>query len=108
MQRLKGRIEQAQARIDALEEEQGSNLEAQTEIDRLKRLKQNLQTDLNNYKKEVATATKIQQQRTKERGKLQKDVDKLQATYSAKVKERNEIEAGLNRTKNPFRDGRTI
>ena len=30
---------------------------------------------------------------------MQKDVDKLQTTYSAKVKERNEIEAGLNRTK---------
>ena len=99
VKKLRGRIEQAQARINALEEEQGSNLEAQTEIDRLKGLKQNLQTDLNNYKKEVATATKIQQQRAQERGKLQKDVDKLQATYSAKVKERNEIEAGLNRTK---------
>ena len=99
VQKLRGRIEQAQARIDALEEEQGSNLEAQTEIDRLKRLKQNLQTDLNNYKKEVTTATKIQQHRAQERGKLQKDVDKLQATYSAKVKERNEMEAGLNRTK---------
>ena len=35
----------------------------------------------------------------KERGKLQKDVDKLQATYSAKVKARNEIETRLNRTK---------
>ena len=99
VQKLRGRIEQAQARIDALEEEQGSNLEAQTEIDRLKRLKKNLQTDLNNYKKEVTTATKIQQHRAQERGKLQKDVDKLQATYSAKVKERNEMEVGLNRTK---------
>ena len=96
---LRGRIEQAQARIDALEEEQGSNLEAQTEIDRLKRLKQNLQTDLKNYEKEFALVEKVQKQRTKERGKLQKDVDKLQATYSAKVKERNEMEAGLNRTK---------
>ena len=99
VQKLRGRIEQPQSRIDALEEEQGSNLEAQNEIDRLKKLKKNLQTDLNNYKKEITTATKIQQQRAQERGKLQKDVDKLQATYSAKVKERNEMEAGLNRTK---------
>ena len=96
---LRDRLEKTQTRIDALEAEQGSNLEAQTEIDRLKRLKQNLQIDLNNYKKELATATKIQQQRAKEKGKLQKDFDKLQTTYSAKVKERNEIEAGLNRTK---------
>ena len=41
----------------------------------------------------------MQKQRAQERSKLQKDVDKLQATYSAKVKERNEIETGLNRTK---------
>ena len=99
VQKLRGRLEQAQARIDALKEEQGSNLEAQTEIDRLKRLKQNLQTDLNTYKKEIATATKIQQQRAQERGKWQKDVDTLKTTYSAEVKERNEIKAGLNRTK---------
>ena len=89
------------AQLEALEEDQGSNPEARKEIDRLKRLKQNLQTDLNNYKKEVATATKRQKQRAQERSKLQKDVDKLQSTYSAKVKERNEIEAGLNRTKTP-------
>ena len=56
-------------------------------------------SDLENYEKEFAFAEKVQKQRTKERGKLQKDVDKLQATYSAKVKERNEMETGLNRTK---------
>ena len=95
MKNLRGRIEQAQARIDALEEEQGSNLEAKTEIDRLKRLKKIFKLILKNMK----AADKIQKQRTKERGKLQKDVDKLQATYSAKVKERNEMETGLNRTK---------
>ena len=99
VQKLSGRLEQVKARLEALEAEQGSNPEAQKEIDRLKRLKQNLQNDLNNYEKEVAIATKIQKQRAQERSKLQKDVDKLQTTYSAKVKERNEIEAGLNRTK---------
>ena len=99
VQKLSRRLEQVKAQLEALEEEQGSNPEAQKEIDRLKRLKQNLQTDLNTYKKEVATSTKIQKQRAQERSKLQKDVGKLQATYSAKVKERNEIEAGLNRTK---------
>ena len=96
---LRGRIEQAQARIEALEEEQGSNLEAQNEIDRLKRLKKNLQTDLKNYEKEFSTAVKTQKQQAAYRQKLQKDVDKLRATYSAKVKEKNETEAGLNRTK---------
>ena len=97
--KLSERIEHVKASLEALEEEQGSNPEAQKEIYRLKKLKQNLQTDLNNYEKEVATATKIQKQRAKERDKLQKDVDKLQTTLSTKVKERNKIEAGLNRTK---------
>ena len=46
VQKLSGRLEQVKAQLEALEEEQGSNPEAQKEIDRLKRLKQNLQTDL--------------------------------------------------------------
>ena len=71
----------------------------QTEIDRLKRLKLNLQTDLKNYEKELVLTEKIQKQRAKEREKLQKDVDKLQATLSTKVKERDEMEAELNRAK---------
>ena len=99
MQKLSGRLERVKERLKTLEEDQGSNPEAQKEIDRLKGVKQNLQNDLNTYKKEVATATKIQKQRAHERSKLQKDVDKLQTTYAAKIKERNEIEAGLNRTK---------
>ena len=82
-----------------MEEEQGSNFQVQNEIDRLKRLKKNLQTDLKNYEKEFATAEKLQKQKAADRLKLQKDVDKLRETYSAKVKERNETETGLNRTK---------
>ena len=50
-------------------------------------------------KKNLLPAEKIQKLKTSDRQKLQKDVDKLQATYSAKVKERNETEARLNRTK---------
>ena len=39
VQKLRSRIEETQAKIEALEEEHGSNLESQTEIDRLKQLK---------------------------------------------------------------------
>ena len=96
MQNLWGRIEQTQARIDALEEEHGSNLENQNEIDRLKRLKKkDLLADLENNKKEFAALPKIQKQKDKE----QTNVDKLRTSLSAKVKERNDMEAGLNRTK---------
>ena len=99
VKKLNGKIEQTQARIDTLREEHGSNSENQKEIDRLKRLKKNLQTDLKNYEKEFATAEKIQKQKAKEKSKLQKDIDNLRTTYSAKVKEKNETEARLNRTK---------
>ena len=99
MQKLKDRIEQVQAKMTALQEEHGSSLENQTEIDRLKRLEKNLKINLKNYEKEFATAEKIQKQKIQERLKLRKDVDKLQASYDTTVKERNDTEAGLNRTK---------
>ena len=51
VQKLSGRLEQVKAQLEALEEDQGSNPEAQKEIDRLKRLNQKLQTDLNTHKK---------------------------------------------------------
>jgi len=38
LQHLRNRIEQTQARVDALEEEQGSNLESESELQRLKQL----------------------------------------------------------------------
>ena len=48
VQNLRDRIEQTQARIDTHEEEQGSNLQSKSELQRLKQLKKNLQTDLEN------------------------------------------------------------
>ena len=48
-----------------------------------------------NEKKEIAALDKIQKRKTKK----QADVDKLRTSFSAKVKERNDTEAGLNRTK---------
>ena len=46
MQRLGQEIEKNQARIDVLQEEHGSNLESETELNRLKLLKKNYKSDL--------------------------------------------------------------
>ena len=95
MKNLRNRLEQVQARRDALQEEHGSSLENQNKIKELNQLEKNLKIDIKNAQKEIAALDKIQKQKTKK----QADVDKLRTSYSAKVKERNETEAGLNRTK---------
>ena len=46
MQTLGQQIERTQARIDALQEEHGSNLESESELNRLKQLKKNYKGDL--------------------------------------------------------------
>ena len=51
IQNLGQQIERTQARIDALQEEHGSNLESETEINRLKLLKKSYKTDLEKKKK---------------------------------------------------------
>ena len=48
VQNLRNRIEKTQERIDTLEEEHGSNVESENELQRLKQLKKNLQVDLEN------------------------------------------------------------
>ena len=51
VQNLRNIIEQTQAKMDVLEGEQGSNVESESELQRLKQLKKNLQADLENQKK---------------------------------------------------------
>ena len=48
---LRQQVERTRVRIDSLQEEQGSNLESETEINRLKQLKKNYQKDLDSKKK---------------------------------------------------------
>ena len=55
-QNLRQQIERAQARIDALQEDHGSNLES--ELNRLKQLKNNCKSDLEEKKKELAALEK--------------------------------------------------
>jgi len=51
MENLKQQTERTQARIDALQQEHGSNLESEAELRRLKQLKKNHQTEYENKKK---------------------------------------------------------
>ena len=56
MQDLERKIKRTQANIDAIQEEQGSNLESEAELRRLKQLKKNHQTERENKKKRIVRA----------------------------------------------------
>ena len=95
MENLKQQTERTQARIDAIQEEYGSNLESEAELRRLKLLKKNYQTDYENKKKEVAELEK----KAKNKQKVQEKVQKERAKLDEMVKKRNLIEKRLNSTK---------
>ena len=58
VENLRQQVERTQARIDSLQEEQGSNLESEAELNRLKQLKKNYQKDLDSKKKKAASLEK--------------------------------------------------
>ena len=58
VQNLGQKLERTQARLDGLQGEHGSNIEIETEINRLKQLEKNYKTELENNKKEVAELEK--------------------------------------------------
>ena len=58
MENLRQQVERTQARIDSLQEEQGSNLESEAELNRLKQLKKKYQKDLDSKKKKVESLEK--------------------------------------------------
>jgi len=62
---LRLKIEQTNAQIDDIQDKQGSNLESEAELRRLKQLKKNYQTDLENKKKELDSLTKKKQETEK-------------------------------------------
>ena len=71
MQNLSRQIERTQARIDVLQEDHGSNLESESELNRLKQLKKkNFKCDLEEKKKELAALEK--QSKDKEKIKAKK------------------------------------
>jgi len=64
---LRRKIEQTDAKIDAIQDEQGSNFESEAELRRLKEVKKNDQSDLENKKKELDLLTKSKKHRKRTR-----------------------------------------
>ena len=95
IQNLRSRTERVQAQIDAIQEEQGSNLESETELNRLKQLKKNYEKDLEIKKKKLGAL----QKGAKNKDKAQAKVDRERAKLAQIEKDRNEIEKRLNSTK---------
>jgi len=95
MENLKQKEDRAQARIDALQEEHGSNLESEAELRRLKQLKKNYQTEYEKKKKEVAAL----ENQAKNKQKAEEKVSRERAKLDEIVKKRNLIEERLNSTK---------
>jgi len=95
MEDLKQKTERAQAQIDALQEEQGSNLESEAELSRLKQLKNNHQAEYEEKKKEVAA---LEKQAKKTKG-IKDKVAKAKEKLDEIVKKRNHTEERLNNTK---------
>ena len=95
VQDLRIRIERNQAQIEKVQEEQGTNVESESELRRLQQLKKNYQKDFENAKKEVSALEK--QAKTKD--KEQTRVNQLRASLVAKESERNTMEARFNDTR---------
>lgn len=70
MQDLRNRIDRAQAKIDAIDDEHGSNVESEAELRRLPQLEKKFKTDLANTKKEVAALEKQAKNKQKNKGGL--------------------------------------
>ena len=96
IQNLKKRLEQTQAKIADLEKEPYLTRSQQNEIDRLKQLERNLKTDLENEKVELK---QLQTRKDKILTTLKQGLDKAKSALSAKTKQRDKTELGLNRTK---------
>jgi len=92
---LRSKIQKTDAKIDAIQDEQGSNLESEAELQRLKQQKNKYQTDLENKKKALDLLTKKARKVEKE----QEKVDSLRASIAAKESETNAMEKRLNQTK---------
>ena len=95
IENLKQQTERTQAKIDALQEEHGSNIESEAELRGLKQLKKNHQTEYEKKKKEVAGPEK----QAKNKQKVQEKVQKERAKLDEMVKKRNLMEERLNSTK---------
>ena len=95
IQVLEEELKRTQAKFDAREEEQGSNLESEAELRRLKQLKKNHQTELENKKKELAVLEK----KAKNNEKIKEKVDQERKKLYEIERENNAMEERLNEAK---------
>ena len=95
IQNLSSLTERVDAQIAARQEEQGSNLENEIELNRLKQLKKNYQKDLEIKEKKLATLKK----KVKNKVEAQAKVDRERAKLAQIEKHINEMEERLNSTK---------
>ena len=95
IQDLEGQLEKTQAKIDARQEEQGSNLESEAELHRLNQLKKNQKTELQNKKKELAVLEKKAKNNEKSKEKVARERKKLHEIE----RENNAMEERLNEAK---------
>ena len=95
IQDLEEELKKTQAKIDARQEEQGSNLESESEVRRLKQLKKNHQTELENKKKELAVLEK----KAKNNEKLKEKVNLERKKLNEIERKNNAIEERLNEAK---------
>ena len=93
---LRQKFEQIQARIDAHQEEHGSNIESGAELNRLKQLRKNYQKDLDSAKKRLAS-------NEKEAKKNKARVDRERAKIDEMERKTDAMEERLN-TMKPLED----
>ena len=91
VQNLRNKKERTLARIEQL----GSSVENEAQLREQLQLLKNIQTDLENAKKEVTALEK----QAKQKEKVLKKIDQSRASLAAKESERNTMEARLNDTK---------
>ena len=84
MQELRQKTDSTQARIDAIQDDQGSNVESEAELGRLRQLKKNLQTYFENANKEVV---RLEKQAKKKKQNRKRSTGSKQASRQKKVKE---------------------
>ena len=95
LQQLETQLDQTNERIDNMENEGGTMMERQMELDRLIRESAKLKRDIEAAK----VKTKQFAQLAKEKDKAEREVARLKRQYDDRKKKRDATEASLNRTK---------
>ena len=95
LQQLETQLNQTNERIDNMENEGGTMMERQMELDRLRRESAKLKRDIEAAK----VKTKQFAQLAKEKDKAEREVARLKRQYDDRKKKRDATEASLNRTK---------